>query len=126
MMVDAGLFVREMGRRWVTRQRSDDRVWPVRLAVQAQALGQRPQAGHPLLHHGLRTVPGHCALCFLLLLRGLAGGRDQVCAGLLGRVQLGVAHPELLGVALRDLSAAGGVGEVRDAVGAYAGRVGDR
>ena len=104
MMVNASLVVGEVRTRLVTPLGTDDGVWPVRLAVGTQALGQRPQAAHPLLHHRLRTVVGHRALYFLLLLCRRAGGWDQMLAGLLGRLVLGGADPELLRIGLWDLS----------------------
>jgi hypothetical protein len=55
VVVDARLVVGEVGQAVGV----DDRVWPVRLAVSAQALSEFQQATHPLLYYGLRTVTGH-------------------------------------------------------------------
>ena len=67
--------------------------------------------------------PASSALMGLLIER--PAGRQQVLAGALGRLVLGVADPKGLRVALGQLAAAGRVGVLRHAVGAHALGVGD-
>src|ERR1022692_2402199 len=85
-------------------------VGEVRDPVGAHALGELQVLGQllPLLGLGRRLV------------------RPQVLAGSLGRIEPGIADPDLLPRGyLGDLSAAVGVGEVRHPVGAHAPGVAD-
>src|SRR6266536_6289766 len=84
-------------------------VGPVRHPVVAHAPGDLPPDGQHLLHQGRWTVAAQVALSDLLVERP-AGGREQVLAGSLGRIELGRADPELLRAGLGERSAAVGVG----------------
>ena len=85
-------------------------VGPVRHPVRAHAPGEVQHAGPPLMQRGRAS-----AMC---------RRRQQLLAGLVRRLEPGIADPELPRGDLRDPSAAGRVGEVRHAVGAHA--AGDR
>lgn len=87
-----------------------DRVGPVRHTVGAHTPGEFQR------------------LALQLLLLGLgwrAAVWEQVNAWPLVRMELGVAEPELLGAEIRELSIAGGVGEIRHSVRAHAVREGE-
>ena len=86
-------------------------VGEVRQPVGAHAPGELQIGVHHLLHQGQRAVAVLHALVFLLL--GRSACREQVLAGYPGRLELEATDPEELRVGLWDLSAAGGVGEVR-------------
>src|SRR5580698_5940414 len=100
-------------------------VGEVRHLVAAHAPGEPQHDVQELAYHARRAVAG-CEASLFLLLDRRAGVRDQVLAGLLGRLEPGAADTELLRAGLGDPPAARRVGEVRYPMGADALRVGDR
>ena len=102
-------------------------VGPVRHPVGAHAPGDNAPIIQRLLHKGLWTVTGQLALPERVGVERRSAGREQVLASSQGRLEAGVADPELLRADLRERpAAAAGVGVVRHAVAAHAVGVGDR
>ena len=103
---------------------ADGGVGPVGYSVGAKALGVLSLDDQQLLYQGLRAIAGQQALLGLLLQR--APTREDLLAGLLGRLVTRCADAKLLRAGGAEVPFAVRVGVVRYAVGAHAHRVGDR
>src|SRR5262245_1690495 len=105
--------------------RVDGGVGPVGYAVGAHAAGDRPPVRHHLMHKCWWAGAGQVAPPDLVVERFAGDVRKHVLAGTLGFLIPGARDTKRLRVGLREHSAAVGVGIVRHAVVAHAGRVGD-